>query len=92
MIEARSLSKRYGATTAVDDLSFDEPKTDRGRRSIPLAQQTIATPCSGRANQAADRLRWGSRSHDGDALTDTGGGRLAFADGAAVLHEGDGRL
>lgn len=38
---------------------FEEPKTDRGRRSIPLPPEATATLRSWRAQQAQERLQWG---------------------------------
>lgn len=45
---------------------FEEPKTDRGRRSIPLPPEATATLRSWRAQQAQERLQWGP------AWTDSG--------------------
>jgi integrase len=57
-------------------LSFAEPKTDKGRRSISLDPATVAVLCSHRLRQADERLLMGTAYHDEDLVFSRPDGRL----------------
>jgi integrase len=59
-LETGRLSVQQQLTSVKYKLVFDEPKTDRGRRSIPLDRTTVSMLRRHRAQQAQWRLAMGS--------------------------------
>lgn len=59
-LDAARLSVRQSLVASQTyETRFEEPKTDRGRRSIPLPSQTVAVLRSWRAQQPRTVLAWG---------------------------------
>lgn len=67
-LENGRLHVRHTLTWAAGRPLFQEPKTDRSRRSIAVAPEVIATLRAHRAKQAEERLLMGEAYHDQDLV------------------------
>jgi integrase len=76
-LDRGALSIRRALVLVGNKPSFSEPKTDAGRRSVPLATQTITALRAHRRTQAEERLAFGDVYVDQDLV-------FAQEDGSAI--------
>jgi integrase len=67
-LDAGRLSVRQTLVTVGYRIAYGEPKTERGRRQLPLDARTGAILRSHRAQQAQERLAWGPAYQDADLV------------------------
>jgi integrase len=79
-LDAGRVSIRQTLVTVGYRVEYGTPKTDRGRRQIPLDTRTVAILRSHRARQAQERLAWGPAYDDADLVFAREDGRWVHPD------------